>query len=116
MKLELEEKAKLTILKLDDPRSQILYHERKFENYMLFSNTLEILEESQQNKGDQLWTLEFDGSFANVGSSAGVVLISPTGEMICFAYKLDFKNTNNTIEYEALLLDIMTSKKGIQDA
>ena len=81
MKLEQEEKAKFTILKLDDLRSQILYHEMKFGNYMLFFGTPEILEELESNKGDQLWTSKFYGSCANASSSVGVVLISFEGEM-----------------------------------
>lgn len=38
VKLELEAKAKFTILKLDDPKAQILYQELGFRNYMLFTN------------------------------------------------------------------------------
>ena len=47
MKLEPKEKAKFTIMKSDDPRSHILYEEMKFGNYMLFSNVLDIQEESE---------------------------------------------------------------------
>ena len=62
-----------------------------------------------------MWTLEFDDSCANVGSGVGVVLISASGETTCLAYKLDFKNTNNTTEYEALLLGILAKKqKGVK--
>ena len=111
MKLEPEEKEKFTILKSDDPRSQILYHEMQFGNYMFFSDTLGISKESKQTKDDQFWIMEFYGSCANVGSSAWVVLTSPSEEMTCLTYKLDFKNTNNTTEYEALLLGIMTTKQ-----
>lgn len=114
VKLELEEKAKLTVLKSDDPRSQILYHEMQFGNYMLFSSTSEILEVAKPNKGDKLWTLEFDGSCANAGSGLRVVLISPDGEMTCFAYELDFKNTNNIAEYEALLSIMAAKQKGVK--
>ena len=78
---------------------------------MLFSCTPKILEESKPNKGDQLWTLEFDGSCANAGSGVGVVLISLDGEMTCSSYKLDFKNTNNIAEYESLLLGIVVEKR-----
>ena len=67
---------------------------------MLFSYTLDIQEELEQTKVEQLWTLEFDGpSCANVGSGARVVLTSPSGETTFLAYKLDFKNTKNTKEY-----------------
>lgn len=39
-----------------------------------------------------------------------VVLISPSGEKFPFAYKLEFDNTNNTVEYEALLLGLIEAK------
>ncbi|KAH9315835.1 hypothetical protein KI387_024462, partial [Taxus chinensis] len=48
--------------------------------------------------------MEFDGSHSRVGSGAGVVLCSPSNELYPFAYKMQFDNTNNTSEYEALLL------------
>ena len=38
-------------------------------------------------------------------------MISPSGKITYLAYKLDFKNTNNTTEYEALLLGIVVAKQ-----
>ncbi|XP_057860709.2 uncharacterized protein LOC131069358 [Cryptomeria japonica] len=58
---------------------------------------------------------EFDGSCANSGSEAGVVLLSPNGNIFPFSFKLDFKNTNLTAKYEALLLGLNEAKcKGIK--
>ena len=80
---------------------------------MLFSNDSNVQEEKDQTDFDdkQIWTLEFDGSCAKAGSGAGVVLSAPNGEITCLAYKLDFKNTNNTAEYEALLLGMEATKQ-----
>ena len=113
VKLEPEEKAKFTVLKSDDPRSQILYQEMQFGNYILFSDDSNVQEENDQTDFDdkQIWTLEFDGSCAKASSGAGVVLVAPNGEITCLAYKLDFKNTNNTAEYEALLLGMEAAKQ-----
>ena len=36
VKLEIEEEAKFIVLKLEDPKAQILYQELEFGNYMLF--------------------------------------------------------------------------------
>lgn len=36
----------------------------------------------------------------------GVVLIPPSSNPIPFSFKLEFKNTNNTAEHEALLLGL----------
>ena len=57
----------------------------------------------------------FDGSSCKEGSGAGVLLISPGGEAIRLMYKLEFITTNNTTEYEALLLGLKAAKDlGIQ--
>jgi hypothetical protein len=124
VKLEPEEKAKFTVLKSDDPKAQILYQELEFGNYMLF--TEESLSEERSESPDErascegsnltgVWTLEFDGSCSSSGSGAGVVLIPPQGEPEPMAFKLEFGNTNNTAEYEALLLGIAAAKqKGVK--
>ena len=57
----------------------------------------------------------FDGSSSKEGVGAGVVLISPSGEAVRLMYKLEFITTNNTTEYEALLLGLRATKDlGIQ--
>ena len=62
-----------------------------------------------------IWTLVFDGSCASLGSRAGVVLISPEREPEPMAFKLEFGNTNNTTEYEALLLGVtIVKERGIK--
>ena len=38
------------------------------------------------------------------------MLISPSKENIHLSYKLDFKTTNNVVEYESLLLGVKASK------
>ena len=60
--------------------------------------------------------MEFDGSYSNSVSSTRVVLIPPLGDPILFSFKLDFKNTNNTMKYEALLLGLKEAKsKGLRE-
>ena len=64
---------------------------------------------------DQLWELYFDGSSCKEGARAGVLLISPGGEIVKLMYKLEFVTTNNTAEYEALILGLKAAKDlGIQ--
>lgn len=59
--------------------------------------------------------MEFDGSCANSSSGVGVVLLSPNGNIFPFSFKINFKNTNNTAEYEALLLGLNEARcKGIK--
>jgi len=58
----------------------------------------------------QLWQLYFDRASFREGSGAGVVLVSPTQEIITLSYKLEFDTTNNIAEYEALLLGLRATK------
>ena len=45
---------------------------------------------------DELWQIYFDGSSSKEGAGAGIVLVSPSGELISLMYKLEFVTTNNT--------------------
>ena len=57
----------------------------------------------------------FDGSSSKEGAGACILLISPSGELVSLLYKLEFVTTNNTTEYEALLLGLKAAKYiGIQ--
>ncbi|XP_074354866.1 uncharacterized protein LOC141693611 [Apium graveolens] len=51
----------------------------------------------------EYWVLHFDGASKTKSSGADLVLKSPNGFMIEYAFKLDFPNTNNEAEYEALI-------------
>ncbi|XP_059635386.1 uncharacterized protein LOC132277552 [Cornus florida] len=48
----------------------------------------------------------FDGSSTSEGSGAGIMLISPIGNQISFSFFLDFKCSNNQVEYEALIIGL----------
>ena len=52
----------------------------------------------------------FDGASSKEGVGARVLLISPGGEVISLMYKLEFKTTNNTTEYESLILGLRAAK------
>ncbi|XP_057835841.2 uncharacterized protein LOC131046185 [Cryptomeria japonica] len=60
---------------------------------------------------DELWSMEFDGRCSSSGSGVGVVLIPPQGKVIPYALKLEFQSTNNTAEYEALLLGLVEARR-----
>lgn len=62
-------------------------------------------------KSNELWSMEFDGSFSSSRSGVGVVLIRPHGKVIPYSFKLEFQNMNNTAEYEALLLGLVEAKR-----
>ena len=58
------------------------------------------------------WTLYFDGAAigqrggAGPRGGAGVVLMEPNGELHLHAFSLNYFNTNNTVEYDALILGL----------
>ena len=54
----------------------------------------------------QTWKMYFDGAFNNRGAGIGVILISPEGETILMAKRLEFKVTNNQAEYEACIFGL----------
>ncbi|XP_022859989.1 uncharacterized protein LOC111380608 [Olea europaea var. sylvestris] len=58
-----------------------------------------------------MWNLFIDGSVGDVGSSAGVVLISPKGHKLNLLVRFGFKATNNVAEYEALLTGLRLAKE-----
>ena len=54
----------------------------------------------------QTWTMYFDGAVNNRGAGVGVILISPEGETIPMAKRLEFEVTNNQVEYEACIFGL----------
>jgi hypothetical protein len=54
------------------------------------------------------WTLFFDGSSRKQGADMGVLLLTPDGEQFKYMVHLNFKATNNIVEYEALIFGLST--------
>jgi hypothetical protein len=48
------------------------------------------------------WKMYFDGSLKLRGASAGVLFISPEGKQLKYVLQIQWKATNNEVEYEAL--------------
>ena len=64
---------------------------------------------------DELWQMYFDSSSSKKGAGVGILLISPGRESVSLMYKLEFVTTNNTTEYEELILGLKDAKyMGIQ--
>jgi hypothetical protein len=55
------------------------------------------------------WTFFFDGSSRKQGGDAGVLLLAPHGDQFKYMVHLDFKATNNMVEYKALLFRLSTT-------
>jgi ribonuclease HI len=56
---------------------------------------------AQVTHEEKVWKMWFDGASNRKGNGAGIVLETPEGGHMPFAYHLDFKATNNVAEYEA---------------
>lgn len=59
---------------------------------------------------NKVWKLYFDGANSKEGNGAGVLLVSPKGNLIALSFKLEFEETNNVAEYEAFLLGLQTTR------
>ncbi|GKB47373.1 reverse transcriptase domain-containing protein [Tanacetum coccineum] len=70
---------------------------------------------NHQKDHKEEWILYTNEASSVKGSSAGLVLISPTKTEYTYALRLNFESTNNKAEYEALLAGLRMSKKmGVQ--
>ncbi|KAK2986185.1 hypothetical protein RJ640_006220 [Escallonia rubra] len=56
--------------------------------------------------GIALWKMTFDGSKTSQGAGAGIVLISPDGNMHQFAFQIEKDCSKNQGEYEALIIGL----------
>jgi ribonuclease HI len=53
----------------------------------------------------------FDGSYTLIGAGASVVHIPPEGDMLKYAIQIEFHATNNTAEYEGLIIGLRLAKE-----
>lgn len=78
----------------------IQYHPRTTIKAQVMTNFLaETIEEAK----DEVQKVFVDGSSTKQGSSVGVWLLSPQGEELSVVARLNFKASNNEVEYDALL-------------
>ncbi|XP_042443940.1 uncharacterized protein LOC122029047 [Zingiber officinale] len=63
----------------------------------------DFLTEIHQPDSEETWRVYVDGSATRQGSDVGVLLISPQEDVLQLAVQLNFRATNNEVEYEALL-------------
>jgi ribonuclease HI len=70
----------------------------------------EIMEVTDEDNNAS-WRLFTDGASSAEGLGAGLILISPYGDAITYAVRLNFPSTNNEAEYEALLAGLRLASK-----
>jgi hypothetical protein len=57
------------------------------------------------------WVMYFDGSYTLKGAGAGVVLIPHEGDVLKYVIQIEFPATNNTTEYEGLVIRLRLPKE-----
>jgi ribonuclease HI len=92
---------------VDDGMGSSIFHLDDDEPEISVSQCKEQSMTSQQSKACKIY---FDGSSSKEGSGAGILLISPSEEVIALSYKMEFETTNNIDEYEALVLGLRAAK------
>jgi hypothetical protein len=64
-----------------------------------FTNVPEIEQPDMERK----WVIYVDGSSTKKKGGAGIVLFTPDGEELSSSITMEFKTTNNEVEYEAVV-------------
>ncbi|XP_075486242.1 uncharacterized protein LOC142525840 [Primulina tabacum] len=70
----------------------------------------DFLAETVHQENEDPWKVYVDGSSSKEGSGVGVVLISPAGEEVKLAVRLDFRASKNEVEYEAVLTGLRAAR------
>ncbi|XP_075507597.1 uncharacterized protein LOC142544433 [Primulina tabacum] len=71
----------------------------------------DFLSEMVQPNEEKVWRIFVDGASSLAGCGVGVVIISPLGEKIKLALRIDSRVTNNEAEYEAVLAGIQAARE-----
>ncbi|XP_075492485.1 uncharacterized protein LOC142530536 [Primulina tabacum] len=71
----------------------------------------DFLSEMVQPEEEEVWRVFVDGASSLAGCGVGVVIISPTGEKIKLALRIDSRVTNNEAEHEAVLAGIQAARE-----
>ena len=65
-------------------------------------------------KENEIWTLHFDASRGKMGANAGIKLVNPKSRSFYATYWLQFRCTNNVVEYKALIRGLLYAlEKGV---
>ncbi|XP_042410245.1 uncharacterized protein LOC121999660 [Zingiber officinale] len=70
----------------------------------------DFLTKIHQTSSEETWKVYVDGSTTHQRSGVGILLISPQGDILQLAVRLNFRATNNEAEYEALLAGMQAAR------
>ncbi|XP_043811052.1 uncharacterized protein LOC122723320 [Manihot esculenta] len=96
------------VVMTDQPLKKILHRpETSGAGKPAFEASGEETEEQSSQEFD--WKLYVDGASGAGGSGAGILLKGPGEFKVCYALRLEFKASNNVVEYEALINGMLTA-------
>ena len=76
------------------------------EDFIMEFTSIEPTKISQLTSDLPIWRLSMDGAANAQGSSAGLILTSPYGIDVEYAFRFGFQASNNEIEYEAVIVGL----------
>ena len=90
----------------------IQYHPRTAVKGQVITNFIEKFTHDEDKGAEESpqWSVHTDGSSNRQAEGAGVVLLSPEGDMVECMVRLDFPTTNNEAEYKALVTGLDLAK------
>jgi hypothetical protein len=91
----------------EDEIESFVFHLNDEESEITFNNCRNQSLTDQQN---EVWKMYFDGYSSKEGYGVGILLISPSQEVITLSYKMEFETPKNIAKYEALVLGLRASK------
>ena len=68
-------------------------------------------DEPSEEKLDEDWEIEIDGSSVKGAGGVGIVFKTPEGHLLKHSTRLQYPTTNNEVEYEALLTGLRIAKE-----
>ena len=66
--------------------------------------------EPSQEKSEEKWEVNIDGSSVKGAGGVGIVFKTPEGQLLKHVMRLQYPTTNNEAEYEALLTGLRIAK------
>ena len=96
VKLHSEKEKKHHVENPKKPSNEYVYQTNSLGNYSCCSTFLDLVKDKfKDEKVDEIWKMNFDGSHSRSRKGAGVVIISPRGQVFNFDFRLEFEATNN---------------------
>ncbi|XP_039140528.1 uncharacterized protein LOC120277749 [Dioscorea cayenensis subsp. rotundata] len=108
-----EYSGRLTKWAIEQGEYDICFEPRQaIKGHALADFIVECTGDEELNKADKyIWKMFVDGASSSSWNGAGVVLISPEGDILEYSLRFAYLSSNNTAEYEALIAGMSLAKQ-----